>query len=329
MNDSTAAYFLGNDTGLNNPAEIAAQARFAIVGTGWQLGMRMASAPWAHLERKEAATAAAIKAVNPATKVLVSRNVEVGGIFWDHDRHFFVDHTLAKASGLWVTGQPGTQTASKPHCAVGQLCNGSWGCANCGPIMPFDGLPGIPYGQLRFNWSSSPLVPWWLDQHLGSAVNLSGIDGVHFDCECGDDNGVAVAKLRGFDGDAVAGFGRHLGRLAAARKMSIAWTGEHVFQQSCDADMARLRRAYTNDPNQTFQLSYENKRGDFNQTLAAFLILRGEHALLEFGVIGPYECASEPCGCGPHSTPDRQCPHPGHYPGGRVRPVPLVPAAGP
>ena len=160
MNDSTAAYFLGNDTGLNNPAEIAAQARFAIVGTGWQLGMRMASAPWAHLERKEAATAAAIKAVNPATKVLVSRNVEVGGIFWDHDRHFFVVHTLAKASGLWVTGQPGTQTASKPHCAVGQLCNGSWGCANCGPIMHACPLTGCPASRTASCGSTGRAHPW-------------------------------------------------------------------------------------------------------------------------------------------------------------------------
>lgn len=161
--------------------------------------------------------------------------------------------------------------------------------------MPFDGQPGIPYGQLKFNWSSPALVSWWIDQHLGSAINHSVVDGVHFDCECGDDNGIAAAGLKGFDADAVAGFGRHLGRLAAARKMSIAWTGERVLQRSCAADMARLRSAYTADPGQTFQLVYDNKDHDFNQTLAAFLILRGEHALFQFGVIGPYECASEPC----------------------------------
>ena len=78
MAASTAAYFLGNDTGLNNDAEIAAEARFGIVGLGWQLAMQ--KGPWRHLERWESQTAAAIKAVNPHAKVLVSRNAETAGI---------------------------------------------------------------------------------------------------------------------------------------------------------------------------------------------------------------------------------------------------------
>jgi hypothetical protein len=54
--------------------------------------------------------------------------------------------------------------------------------------------------------------------------------------------------------------------------------------------------ADTADDNQTLQLIYPNQPAVFNQTLAAFLILRGKFALLQYAVIGPYECAAEPCG---------------------------------
>ena len=52
----------------------------------------------------------------------------------------------------------------------------------------------------------------------------------------------------------------------------------------------------TADDSQTLQLIYGNDQRQFNQTLAAFLILRGKFALLQYAVIGPYECAAEPCG---------------------------------
>jgi hypothetical protein len=60
--------------------------------------------------------------------------------------------------------------------------------------------------------------------------------------------------------------------------------------------MAKLHKIYTADDDQTFQLIFPNRPADFNQTLAAFLILRSKYALFQFGVIGPYECAAEPCG---------------------------------
>ena len=320
MNRSTAAYFLGNDTGLNSVRENTAEARFGIVGIGWQLGMRWSK--WRHLERWEEQTARAIKAINPDTKVIVSRNVEVGGVFWDHCRPYFENLSLARHSTMFVEGQPGG--GGKPACAIGALCNGSWGCGNCGPIMPFDGKPGVPYGQLKFNWSSPQLQNWWLETHIHAAINRTAIDGVHFDCECGNDNGIAKQNMAAFNANALAVFGRHLSMLASAKKMSIAWTAERIQPKSCDADMRALLH-YSNDSTQTFQLSYNNRGADFNQTLAAFLILRPAFALLEFGVIGPYECASEPCGCDKHSLPDSQCPFPGKSSGyGPYRWSPLL-----
>ena len=100
----------------------------------------------------------------------------------------------------------------------------------------------------------------------------------------------------------------------------MAWTGEEVAQTTCAKDMERLAAAYSNDKTQTFQLSWDNRPDSFNQTLTAFMILRNQFALLQLGVIGPYECTSTPCGCDSHLLPDAQCPNPGHYPGGGYGP---------
>ena len=61
---------------------------------------------------------------------------------------------------------------------------------------------------------------------------------VYFDCCCGAPAG--VSDVRGFMAAAQAGFDRHLPVLAAKKKMTIAWNGEHVEQRSCAADMKRL-----------------------------------------------------------------------------------------
>jgi hypothetical protein len=270
LNRSTVAYFLGNDTGLNNAEEMAAEARFGVVGLRWQLSMRDSN--WSHLERWEAETVVAIKAINPDTQVLVSRNVQVGGVFWDSMRPFFLDDELARASNLWLVGQRGgTVTPGQPRCGAGVLCNGSWGCPNCGPDA------SIPYGQLRFNWSSPVLRAWWLHTHMVSAADRPNISGVHMDCECGENPGLAPAQHNSFDNDALAGFLAHLPVFRAKRKMSIAWHAEHVQQRSCDTDMESLEH-YANDTSQTLQLGWDNRPSTFNQTLAAVLILRGPSA---------------------------------------------------
>ena len=57
---------LGNDTGINSAAENAAEAKFGIVGLGWQLSMR--DADWRHLEQFEVSFAKEIKAIKAENK---------------------------------------------------------------------------------------------------------------------------------------------------------------------------------------------------------------------------------------------------------------------
>ena len=162
MAASTSAYFLGNDTGVNSAAENLAEAKFRIVGLGWQLSMR--DADWHHLENFEFSFAAQIKKINPKAKVLVSRNSEVGTVVWDAIRPLLDTPAHAEASGLWV------------HDQNGKLSNRTWDCDNCGlPLKP----TAIPYGKLYFNWTSPKFVDWWLATHIGGAISEDGVDGVY------------------------------------------------------------------------------------------------------------------------------------------------------
>ena len=81
MQSSTIAYFVGNGSAMNSPDEMKAEARRGVAGLGWQLNGTASN--WSHLERAEVATAKALKALQPAVKVLVGRNSEVVAPFYD------------------------------------------------------------------------------------------------------------------------------------------------------------------------------------------------------------------------------------------------------
>ena len=157
MQLSTGAYFVGNDTGLNNAAENQAEAKLGVAGLGWQLGMtcggdRLTVGCQPHLEANEITVAKQLKAINPKMKVLVSRNSEVATIVWDSATKVMND---PKYSAYWV------------HDPTGKISNGSW-------VTP---KGSIPYGKLFFNFSNPDFVEWWLDTHLGDALNEPNIDG--------------------------------------------------------------------------------------------------------------------------------------------------------
>jgi hypothetical protein len=282
---STVAYFLGNDTGLNSDDELRAQSKFGIVGIGWQIAMR--STDWQHMEASELATAAALKRLDPSTVVLVSRNTEVGSCQFDSIHPLLVPPGPMLHPNFWVTGQPGGS-----GCQSGTVCNDSWTCPNCGP----HGSDAVPYGKLWFNWTDADMTAWWLTSYITPALSEDNIDGVYFDCSCGSAPGLAPGSEVSFMAAAQVGFDRHLPVATAEGKVSLAWLGERVDESSCFADVQRLLSVYGSAANETFQLQYNNDRANFNQTLAAFLLIRQEYATFLFAVIGPYECASEPCG---------------------------------
>ena len=302
MSQSTAAWFVGNDTGLNSAAEIAAEAQFGVVGIGWELNMF--GSGFQHLETWEAITARAIKRASPTTRVLVSRNTELATGFWDSVRR----QRATNAANFWVRGE-----VNSSLCALGAVCDIPWWfSSDHNDCRREDHVCSIPNNSQWFNWSHAPTQQWWLGQYVGQAADTSEVDGVYFDGGA-PMVGVAPQNKAAFVADQQRTFDMHMSSFARQRKWTAAWWGERVYRDSCALDMSRLREAYTDNGRETLQLIYGHGASsapdmarliNFNQTLAAFLILRPLYALLAFDVLGPYECASAPCG-----VPSKIFPH--------------------
>eukprot|EP00729_Bicosta_minor_P015387 gene15387-4559_t len=101
LNKSVAGYFVANNTGLANPAEVVAENKLGIVGIGWNLNHLHTSVSGG-LETYEAEQAKVLKAARPDVGVMVLRNTEVVSTFWTAFRNAMND------TELWLQSPPGS-----------------------------------------------------------------------------------------------------------------------------------------------------------------------------------------------------------------------------
>jgi len=265
-NASVITYFVGNDTGPNNAVETAAEAQFGFTGIGWQ--MQMVGNNYRHLEKSEVTTATAIKALNPKAKTMVLRNTEVVTLFWDSAREKMEDPSF---KNFWV------QCNGKP-------CNGSWACGKCKGLYKY-----------WLNWTNPDMVNWYINEYIGKALSEPSIDGIYFDCSCGNPPGIPSSEQKAFQEAAQSAFDEVLQAIFAKGKWASAW-GSHSDNRvpskgNCRNDMLGLldmgqRR------NNTLQVYYNPKGSLFNETLASFLLARGESAVFAYQVEGAYEASA-------------------------------------
>ena len=264
MNDSTAVFFAGNDTGFNSAVEVLAEARFALVGLGWQLAMQQEG--FRHLEALEAQAAAAIKAVSPATRVLVSRENEVALADWDLQRAVMQAPFVLES--WWLRRKDGN------------VANETW-FAPGGPL---------PDGKLWYNFSTPAMAQWWQETWIAAPLVNDNIDGVYWDCSCGAPKGVANFSREAADGQRV--FEEAVNKTLASNKAFLTWFSTHedpTHSARDPADCAPYMRsaiAYGADLSRgvmLFGLKDEALDGDaFVTPLAAFLVARGVYAYLAY-----------------------------------------------
>jgi hypothetical protein len=263
MNDSTAVFFAGNDTGFNSAVEVLAESRFALVGLGWQLAMKQEG--YQHLEALEAQAAAAIKAANPATRVLVTRENEVALADWDMQRAVMQAQNVA--DDWWLRRNDG------------RVANESW-------YAPGGELPG---GKLWYNFSTPAMAQWWQETWIAAPLLNGNVDGVYYDCSCGAPKGLANFSREAADGQRV--FEEAVNKTLASGKAFLTWfsTHEDPTHARDPADCAPYMRAaiaYGADPSRgvmLFGLKDGALDGDSIVTpLAAFLVARGAYAWLAY-----------------------------------------------
>eukprot|EP00746_Dinoflagellata_sp_MGD_P042469 gnl/MRDRNA2_/MRDRNA2_20297_c0_seq1.p1 gnl/MRDRNA2_/MRDRNA2_20297_c0~~gnl/MRDRNA2_/MRDRNA2_20297_c0_seq1.p1 ORF type:complete len:375 (-),score=59.04 gnl/MRDRNA2_/MRDRNA2_20297_c0_seq1:276-1331(-) len=267
---------MGNSTGMNSVEELAAEARFGIVGIGWQFNQVTPG----HLEQYEIETARALKALRPDIKVMVSRNTEAAAYFWDSCREKM---TNPASRDFW------TQCGDQP-CAQDWSAPGSHNHSKT--ITP----------GYYFNYSNPRLVDWWVNEYIGGALNNSMIDGVYFDCACIPMPGVRDQEE--MQEAAQVAFDQALAKIEAAGKWATSWWGGILPQpgglsddslghvHTCAGNMRKWIKVGLNDTT-TLQIlgahfsdakphdgqEPSNTRAE-NNTIAAFLISRGKNAVL-------------------------------------------------
>lgn len=261
LNQSVVGYFVANNTGLANDAELAAEARLGIMGIGWNLN-HLATSKHGGLESYEVEQAGALKKLRPDVGVMVLRNTEVVSTFWTAFRE------AENNTELWLQRPPGS----------GKPISEPWGTDD-----PHSGGPTPKY---FLNFSNQATRSWWLEKYVAPALDQPDIDGVYTDCSCGNARGYHPT-LAEWEGRQQA-FDAALDLARSKGKWFSAWTGAAVTRppkgvNDCAPTMARLLQEGANNSH-TMQL-YTG----FNvpaTTLAAFLIARGDSAVI---TLQPYD----------------------------------------
>lgn len=268
MKSASVGYFLGNASGMESRAELAAEDRFGIAGLGWQLSN--IPSHHSHVEQYEIEEAKRLKALRKDVKVMVTRDSEVTTPFYDMSKKVMFDPTT---QDYW------TQCGGKP-------CERPWS-------SPAGNTP-----KYYFNFSNPRFVDWWLNEFIGSAVRNDLFDGIYFDCACEAPLGDNLNQTQ-MKADAQVAFDRALKMISASGKWASSWNndGELPQQGNCTDQMRRWIAMGANDAN-TMQIvapQFRNNVSAFgramNNTIAAFLISRGKSATLMFPVLGDYGAA--------------------------------------
>ncbi len=271
---STFATFLGNATGPNSAAETAAEARFGIIGLGWQL--QMVPHNWSHLVETEITTARSLLALNPSARILVTREDEVAVGLYDEQAAIMHDPTK---TSWWLQ-------------INGSVVVGEWG------------TPNAPPGGLKkqwYNFSTPAMTAWWLTSFVGVALSTPEFAGIYVDCSCGPPKGLKPGREYLAAADEA---------LSAASKAAVvqgkwltSWFSNAALPsppnatnryspQSC-ASSVRDMAAQFGGSNYTLQLDYQPWKFKYTSGLpwiAAFLLVRGPYAVLEWPT-GVYEYA--------------------------------------
>eukprot|EP00746_Dinoflagellata_sp_MGD_P018685 gnl/MRDRNA2_/MRDRNA2_143331_c0_seq1.p1 gnl/MRDRNA2_/MRDRNA2_143331_c0~~gnl/MRDRNA2_/MRDRNA2_143331_c0_seq1.p1 ORF type:complete len:456 (+),score=57.44 gnl/MRDRNA2_/MRDRNA2_143331_c0_seq1:49-1416(+) len=159
LSESTASFFLGNNTGQNNKSETATEAQLAVVGLGWQLGIRNPTDGFnfyrfvdGQLEQRQTAAAQALKKKNPRVRVMVSADMDCTAGFWGSSKRAMANSTLASMLFL--------------HWPNGSVFYDEWG----------------PTPAPWYNFSNPAAVDWWIHEGpIAEAMRNPFIDGVYLD----------------------------------------------------------------------------------------------------------------------------------------------------
>eukprot|EP01084_Bolivina_argentea_P010702 19951_1 len=78
MHLSTAMWFVGNDTGMNNMTELKAEAQYGAMGIGWEINNKDSN--FTNQDEWIEQTAISLKQLHPQLSAMAPRNTECVGV---------------------------------------------------------------------------------------------------------------------------------------------------------------------------------------------------------------------------------------------------------
>ena len=189
LNASTAVFFVGNSTRMETPAEYQSDARWGVLGYSWNVN-NIGSGD-RHAERWESEEAEAIRMDNPNVKVMVTREVQVIGEWYDSID--LTNQTLIDEQWFIMCPSNESRTDDNPAAATSSMpvspCVSKWSNNGLAP-------PRVTEGRW-LNWSHPPAADWWVETFLGAALRNPLLDGVFLDTGPGapaDSVGISAAS---------------------------------------------------------------------------------------------------------------------------------------
>eukprot|EP01084_Bolivina_argentea_P185279 319512_1 len=272
MNLSTAAWFVGNDTGMNNINELNAEAKYGTIGIGWEINNKNSNCT--HEDKWDEQTAIALKNINPNILTLAPRETECVGVAFDVIRNAIESNKYE----LFLT-YPNNST---------KIYTFPW-YAN-----------GYSFPSAFINFLNNDSINWFLTNFIESAVKNDNFDGIYWD-HCGPEpnNILNTQQLQEWNDGSKYFYDKSVELIQNYNKWSMSWYG-YYFDPNTQKNPTQCSNTiinYINIGNNSlldFTLQYNYlKKEQYNASLwlAIFLIARGKSATFMMTVQGAYENA--------------------------------------
>eukprot|EP01084_Bolivina_argentea_P185280 319514_1 len=274
MNLSTAAWFVGNDTGMNNINELNAEAKYGTIGIGWEINNKNSNCT--HEDKWDEQTAIALKNINPNILTLAPRETECVGVAFDVIRNAIESNKYE----LFLT-YPNNSTKIY--------------------TFPWHGK-GYTFPSAWPNFLSNNSINWFLNNWIEPAIKNDNFDGIYWDgCGVKPTNILSTQQFAEWNAGSQLFYSKSVDLLKQYNKWSMSWWGyffDATWSGMTPTQCSKQINSYINIGNNSelnflFVYNYQ-KVGQYDSGLwlAIFLIARGKSATLMQSVKGAYDYAS-------------------------------------
>eukprot|EP01084_Bolivina_argentea_P289549 497233_1 len=274
MKLSTAAWFIGNVTGLNNITELNAEAKYGCIGIGWEVNN--IDSNFTNEDKSCNQTAISLKQINPFMQTLAPRNTECVGVIYNIIRKAIESNQYE----LFLTNpNNSTEIYIIPWSSGVDEFNAAW-----------------------INFLNNDSIDWFLSNWIEPAVQNNNFDGIYWD-GCGPKPDIILndKQYQQWQNGSKYFWQKANEIILKYNKWSMSWHGyyfnatniSYFGPELCSNQISDyIQIAKQIDVDFSFMYNYQDiGKYDPSLWLALFLIIRGKSATFMMKVHGGFDLA--------------------------------------